>query len=370
MVNRDRLVKEFLELTSIDSLSKKERKMADALKTRLEAMGYDVFEDDAGRKIGGDAGNIICTVKGTKKVPAIMFAAHMDTVEPGIGKKALIDGDIIRTDGSTVLGGDDVSGIVCILEALRVIREKGVEHGDIQVVFTVAEEGGLYGAKNLDYSKIYAKYGFVMDSNGPIGTVAVKAPSQDKMIITVEGRAAHAGLSPEKGIDAIRIASSAIAGMKLGRIDHETTANVGVINGGRETNIVCDRVEIMAEARSRDDRKLEAQTRHMKERFEQAAAEFGGRIEFQAERLYPSFNITEDAPIMDILRKAAETAGIGLITEETGGGSDTNIFNGMGIESVDVSTGMDKVHSTGECISINDLVKAAEFTVSIIRSVS
>jgi len=228
LVNRERLVNEFLELTGIDSLTKKERKMADALKARLEVMGYEVYEDDAGKKVGGEAGNIICTVKGTKKVPAIMFAAHMDTVEPGIGKKAVIDGDIIRTDGSTVLGGDDVSGIVCILEALRVIKETGEEHGDIQVVFTIAEEGGLYGSKNLDYSKIYAKYGFVMDSNGPIGTVAVKAPSQDKILVTVEGRAAHAGLSPEKGVDAIRIAVAAISGMKLGRIDHETLSLIHI----------------------------------------------------------------------------------------------------------------------------------------------
>jgi tripeptide aminopeptidase len=370
LINRDRLVKEFLELTGIDSLSKKERRMADALKARLKAMGYEPWEDDAGKRIGGEAGNIICTVKGTKNVPAVMFAAHMDTVGPGTGKKAVVDGDMIRSDGSTVLGGDDVSGIVCILEALRTIKEKGIEHGDIQVVFTVAEEGGLYGAKNLDYSRIYAKYGFVMDSNGPIGTVAVKAPSQDKIFVTVEGKSAHAGLSPEKGVDAIRIAASAISGMKLGRIDHETTANIGVIKGGRETNIVCDRVEIMGEARSRDERKLEEQTRHMRERFEQAAAEFGGKIDFRAERLYPSFNIPDDAPIMDILRKAAEDAGVPLVTEETGGGSDTNIFNGKGIQSVDVSTGMQKVHSTEECISISDMVKAAGFVVSIIRSVS
>jgi len=370
LVNRERLVKEFLELTAIDSLTKKERKMADALKAKLEEMGYEVFEDDAGKKIGGEAGNIICTVKGTKNVPAIMFTAHMDTVEPGIGKKAVVDGDMIRTDGTTVLGGDDVSGIVSILEALRVIKEKGIEHGDIQVVFTIAEEGGLYGAKYLDYSRIYAKYGFVMDSNGPIGTVSVKAPSQDRIFVTVEGKSAHAGLSPEKGIDAIRIAASAISGMKLGRIDYETTANVGVINGGRETNIVCDRVELKAEARSRDDRKLDDQTRHMRERFEQAASEFGGKVDFRAERMYKSFNITKDAPIMGILERAAENAGISLIAEETGGGSDTNIFNEKGIESVAVSSGMQKVHSTEECISINDMVKAAEFVVSIIRSVS
>ncbi|HOJ80726.1 MAG TPA: M20/M25/M40 family metallo-hydrolase, partial [Clostridiales bacterium] len=262
------------------------------------------------------------------------------------------------------------SGIVSILEALRVVKEKEIEHGDIQVVFTISEEGGLYGAKYLDYSRIYAKYGFVMDGDGPIGTVSVKAPSQDKILVTVEGKASHAGVAPEKGVDAIRIAASAISGMKLGRIDYETTANVGVINGGRETNIVCDRVELKAEARSRDDRKLDDQTRHMRERFEQAASEFGGKVDFRAERMYKSFNITKDAPIMGILERAAENAGISLIAEETGGGSDTNIFNEKGIESVAVSSGMQKVHSTEECISINDMVKAAEFVVSIIRSVS
>jgi len=370
LINRDRMVNDFLQLTSIDSLSKRERQMADAIKEKLSAMGYEAYEDDAGKKIGGSAGNIICTVKGSKDVPAIMFAAHMDTVEPGIGKKPVVDGDMIRSDGTTVLGGDDVSGIVCILEALRAIKENDIEHGDIQAVFTVAEEGGLYGAKNLDYSRIYAKYGFIMDSNGPIGTVAVKAPSQDKIFVTLEGKASHAGITPEKGISAIQMAASAIAGMKLGRIDHETTANIGVINGGRETNIVCDRVEIKAEARSRSDEKLDVQTRHMKECFEKAADEFGGKADIRIERLYPSFNIPHDAPIMDILRKAADDAGVTLIPEETGGGSDTNIFNGKGIQSADLSTGMEKVHSTEECISISNMTKAAEFVISIIRSVS
>jgi len=370
LVNRERLVREFIELTSIDSISKKERKMADVLKSKLEGMGFEVFEDDAGKKTGGDAGNIICTVKGTKNVPAIMFTAHMDTVEPGIGKKAVIDGDIIKSSGTTVLGGDDVSGIVCILEALRVIKENGIEHGDIQAVFTIGEEAGLNGAKNLDYSKIYARYGFVMDGEGPIGSAAIKAPSQDKISVTLEGKASHAGVAPEKGISAIEMAAHAISGMKLGRIDHETTANIGVIHGGRETNIVCSKVEILAEARSRDNAKLDAQTRHMRECFEKAALHFGGKAHVKTERVYSSFTIREDAPIMDILRKAADDAGIVLLPEETGGGSDTNIFNEKGIESVDLSTGMDKVHTTDECISIDNMVKAAEFAVSIIKSVS
>ena len=229
MINKKRMVDEFLELVSIDSVSRKERRMADTLKAELKTMGYEVAEDDAGEKIGGDTGNLICTVKGTKPVPAVMLTAHMDTVEPGRGKKPIVDGEYIRTDGTTVLGGDDVSGIVCVLEALKVLRENGLQHGDIQIVFTVAEEVGLLGSKNLDLSKIYAKYGIVLDGDGAIGSIAVKAPSQYKMNVAVKGKAAHAGVSPEKGISAIQMAAAAISGMKLGRIDFETTANIGAI---------------------------------------------------------------------------------------------------------------------------------------------
>lgn len=369
MINRERIVNEFIEIISIDSISKKERMMADTLIRKLRSMGYEVTEDNAGGKIGGDTGNLICTVKGTKAVPAVMLAAHMDTVEPGIGKKPVFEGGYIKSDGTTVLGGDDASGIVCIFEVLRVLKEKNLEHGDIQIVFTVAEEGGLFGSRNLDYSLIHAKYGIVLDSDGPIGTVAIKAPSQDKIFVTLKGKAAHAGIEPEKGVSAIQIAASAISGMKLGRIDFETTANIGIISGGRETNIICDKVELRAEARSRDKLKREQQTAHMKECFEKAAAEFGGSVEFKAELAYQSFNIPKTAPIIKILEKATVSAGIELKLEETGGGSDTNNYNERGIEAVDISVGMDKVHSVNERILIDDMVKAAEFVLAIVQNI-
>lgn len=369
MINRDRMVNEFIELVRIDSLSLQERQMAEVLKNKLTGMGHDVYEDDAGKTAGGNTGNLICTIKGTRQVPAVLLMAHMDTVVPGIGKKPHIEGDIIKTDGTTVLGGDDLAGVQCILEALRVIKENELPHGDIQIAFTIAEEVGLLGSKYLDYSKIYAKYGFVMDDGGPIGHVAVKAPSQNKIDVTVKGKAAHAGVEPEKGISAIQIASAAIYEMKLGRIDEETTANIGIIGGGQATNIICDTVDIKAEARSRSPEKLEAETLHMKECFEKAAARFGGSVSFSSELMYPAFNISEDDDIIKILRKAAEKSGIELKLEATGGGSDTNIINDKGIQAVDVSIGMDKVHSVEEQISINDMVKAAEFLVYIITSV-
>lgn len=369
MVNRERIVEEFLELVRIDSLTKKERQMADCLKIKLESIGLEVYEDDAGKIIGGNAGNLISTLKGEKKSAPILLMAHMDTVTPGIGKKPVVDGKMIRSDGSTILGGDDMAGVVCILEAVRILREDSVAHGDVQIVFSIAEEGGLWGAKNLDYSRINAKYGFVMDSGGKIGTVAVKAPTQNKIDVIVKGKAAHAGMEPEKGVSAIQIASEAIAGMKLGRIDEETTANIGTIIGGCATNIVCDRVEIKAEARSRDESKLEAQTEHMRDCFTRAADKFGGRIEFNSELMYPAFNISEKDEIVKILRRASLEAGVELVLEATGGGSDTNIINGKGIQAVDVSVGMDKVHSVEEQICIDDIVKAAEFLVAVIKSV-
>ncbi len=369
MINKDRMVDEFVQLVSIDSLTKNERKMADALTQKLKDMGYEVTEDNAGEKIGSDTGNLICTIKGSKDSPSVMLTAHMDTVEPGKGKKAIIEQGVIKTDGSTILGADDAAGIVCILECLRVLKEKNIPHGDIQVVFSVAEEGGLLGAKNLDYSKIHAKYAIVLDTGGAIGTVNIKAPSQNIIYVTVEGKASHAGVEPEKGISAIQIAAEAISSMKLGRIDEETTANIGIINGGRETNIVCEKVEIKAEARSRDKKKLDDQTSHMKDCFEKAAEKLGGRIDFKAVLEYPSFNIPENAPIISILKKAANAAKVPLVLEETGGGSDTNIYNGKGIEAVNVSVGMNKVHSVDENIVIEDMVKAAEFLLAIISNI-
>lgn len=294
MVNKERMVEEFLQLVCIDSISKSERKMADTLTTKLEEMGYEVFEDDAGSKIGGNAGNLICTVKGNKEVPVILLSSHMDTVVPGIGKKPIIQDGYIRSDGKTVLGGDDVAGLECIMEVLRVIQEEKLEHGDIQVVFSVSEEGGLMGSRHLDYSKIYAKYGFVLDGGGPAGGVAVNAPSHNKVYATIKGKASHAGVEPEKGINAIQVAAAAISQMKLGRIDEETTANIGIINGGLATNIVCETVELKGEARSRNSEKLEKQTLHMKECFEKAAEQFGASVDVEINLEYSSYNIPAD----------------------------------------------------------------------------
>ena len=369
MVNKNRIVNEFFELVQIDSLSRNERKMADLLLNKLGEMGYAAYEDNAGEKIGGNTGNVLCFVKGDKSVSSVLLTAHMDTVAPGIGKKPILKDGIIKSDGTTILGGDDAAGIVGILEALRVLKEDGIKHGDIQIVFTVGEECGLLGSKSIDYSRINTAYGFGLDGAGVVGDVTVKGPCQNTIGVAVVGKAAHAGVEPEKGISAIQIASHAISLMKLGKIDGETTANIGVINGGLATNIICDRVNLRAEARSRDEKKLDIQTEHMRECFEQAALKFGGSIEFLVERGYPAFSIDEGDQIIAILKNASENAGVKLMLKATGGGSDINIMNGKGIKCVDLSVGMSAVHSVEEKISVADLVKSSEFLVEIIKAI-
>ncbi len=261
-INRGRLRQYLLDLVQIDSHSREEAHVAARLRADLEALGLDVEIDDAGEKVAGDTGNVICRKGHGPDAPPIFLAAHMDTVVPGKGVKPVIDGDIIRTDGTTVLGGDDKSGVAIIVECIRTLRERNIPHSDIDAVFTICEEVGLLGAKHLDMSTIRSKYGLVLDSDD-VGYLFTKAPSADHMEYVVHGLEAHAGVCPENGISAIRIAAEAIAAMKLGRVDHETTANIGVIEGGAATNIVPNRVVLHAEARSHDDAKLDAQTGHM-----------------------------------------------------------------------------------------------------------
>lgn len=367
--DKDQLVQEFLEMVSIDSLTFSERQMADYLLGKLKGLGLHTIEDNAGDILGGNAGNLITKIEGDKSKPSLLLMAHMDTVTPGLSKRAVIRDGVIYSEGETILGSDDLAGVATILSAVRAVIKNNIPHGDIYVVFTIAEEKGLLGAKQLDYSVIKADYAFVMDNGGPIGTAAVQAPSQYKIDIRVHGILAHAGLEPEKGVSAIEVASSAIARMKLGRIDEETTANIGSVQGGLATNIVCDLVEIKAEARSRCMEKLEAQKEHMKRCFFDAANERNVSLEFLEELMYTSFDIKKESDIVSLYAKACERVGIPMILEATGGGSDTNVVNAAGIPAIDVSVGMDKVHTTEEQIKIEDMVKATELLIAVIESV-
>ena len=357
MINRDRLVSTFLDLVQIDSPSGQEEEIARHLTAELRSLGLTVEHDTMGNVIGHLAG------EGTP----ILLSAHIDTVGPGQGVKPVINNGIITSDGTTILGGDDKSGVSVILEVIHVLVEQGVPHLPLEVALTVSEEIGLIGAKGVDLATFRAREGIVLDSGGPIGAIVVSAPSQDKIRAIVHGKSAHAGVEPEKGINAIVVASEAVSAMPLGRIDEETTANVGRIQGGTATNIVPDRVEMAGEARSRDERKLETQVQAMTEALTKAAERHGATVDIDVERSYSTFKLSEEDPIVRRAVAAAKTLGLTPLLVPSGGGSDANIFNAGGIATINISTGMDQVHTTEERIAVDDMVKCAEFLMAILR---
>lgn len=370
MVDRERIVAEFCELVRITCSSRAERQVADVVKAKLASLGLEVFEDDVAAKIDGNCGNVFGYVKGNPSAPVLMLSAHLDSVEPCAGIEPQIRDGVITSRGDTVLGADDKAGIVGILEALRVVKAGGVSHGDIQVVLTVSEEKGLSGSKNMDRNLLKADFGYVLDSGGSPGRIINAAPGQNNIAVVIHGKASHAGVAPEEGINAIVVAGKAMAKLKDGRIDNETTANVGLIKGGVATNIVPDFVEITCEARSRSLPKLEEQTKHMVDTFEQTAAAAAARAEITVKKMYDPYLLATDAPVIAAAHRAAESAGFAAGLEATGGGSDANFFNQYGVPSAVLGVGMAKVHSTEEYIKVEDLENTAKLIVSIIKTVA
>jgi tripeptide aminopeptidase len=368
MIRKNRLIDEFMELVQVDSETKNEREISRTLIHKFSALDLNVEEDDAAEKTGHGSGNLIVTLPaapGMEHVPPILFTCHMDTVVPGKGIKPRLDDDgYIRSDGSTVLGSDDKAGIAALLEAVRVLREESIAHGKIQLVITVGEEAGLVGAKALDPGRIKAKFGFALDSNEKVGGIVTAAPYQAKLDVVITGKKAHAGVNPEDGISAIQVAAKAIARMPLGRIDHETTANIGSFQGLGPTNIVCDRADIQAEARSIDKSKLDRQLSLMKEAFASAAKEFGAGVEMRTE-MTPGFYFDEQSEIVQFAVKAVERIGRKAHLFHSGGGSDANIFNQLGIPTVNLAVGYENIHTTREQMPVEELIKTAELVLAI-----
>ncbi|HLR41161.1 MAG TPA: M20/M25/M40 family metallo-hydrolase [Virgibacillus sp.] len=367
-INKDRLLNEFIELVQIDSETKNEAEIAKFLKNKFSGLGLEVSEDASKEQTGHGAGNLICNLKGNADgVDTIYFTSHMDTVVPGQGIKPSIKDGYIVSDGTTILGADDKAGLAAILESIRTLQENNIKHGDVQFIITAGEESGLVGAKALDPSLLKAKYGYAIDSNGNVGDIIVAAPTQAKIFTVMKGKTAHAGVAPEKGVSAITLAAKAIAKMPLGRIDEETTANIGRFEGGQQTNIVCDYVEILAEARSLIPEKMEAQVAKMKEAFESVAVEYGGTAEVDVQVMYPGFKQQAGDEVVEVARNAAKAIGRESKLLESGGGSDANIIAGFGIPTVNLAVGYEEIHTTNERIAVEDLIKVTELVTAIIQ---
>ena len=375
-MNRERLRDEFLELVRISSVSKREGNVAKRLTTILEGLGATVEVDDAGDKIGSDTGNLVARFPGTAPdVAPFLLCGHMDTVPPADNVRPVVDGDVIRTDGTTVLGGDDKSGIVAILETVRLLRERRIPHGPVDVLFTICEELGLIGAKHFDVGRLRARTGLVLDCDG-VHELITRAPAANRMQFTVHGLEAHAGLAPEQGISAVQVAAEAIAAMRLGRVDAATTANVGRIEGGVASNIIPNRVVLRAETRSLTLEALEAQTRHMLECFERAASRRSvtvagktttARVEARVERDYEPLSVPDNTRIVRLVRGAAERLSKPFKTRSTGAASDANVFSGRGVEVANLGCGMRQIHTVNEWVDVNDMVATTELLVETVR---
>ncbi len=374
-LNTDRLVRTFLELVQIDSPSKKEADVADYLERILKPLGVEMWRDDAGEKIGGNCGNLYMRMAAhDSKAPAILFSSHMDTVMPGLGIKPRVEDGVIRSDGTTVLGADDKSGVAVIIEALRVLHESKVPHGPVEVVFDVAEEIGLLGANHVDLSRVQAKCAFVLDSE-ELDHVVYRSPSANRFYIEIDGLAAHAGMAPERGVSAIEVFAHAVSGMKLGRLNPESTANIGTVNGGRATNIVADKVIVTAEARSHSNDFLEAQSKHMVERFEDAVKHYtrtldgkviAPAVSAKVKREFNAMNIALDSLPFKLAAEAGKSLGMEMKPLAIGGGTNANVYNEKGLPAVVIGCGMKDEHTTSEHIYVRDMETSTQLCLTIL----
>lgn len=367
MINNERLLKRFLDYIQIDSETGFERAIMERVQEDLRTAGIHAGQDGAGEKAESDGNNLYCFLEGDSSMEPLVFSAHLDTVAPGAGVIPVIENGIIRSGTETVLGGDDKCGVAAIVEALITLKEQGILHRPVEAVFTVREESGLRGSRHFDTSVLKSRMGVVLDSGGPVGTIITTAPGQLKIHAEVLGRRSHAGVAPEKGISSIQVLSTAISNMKLLRIDEETTANIGVIKADFPTNIVPDKAEMLAEARSISYDKLMAQGEHMKQCLEEACEKFGAKLQCEANTSYVGYDLPSDHPMITLVSRCCGKIGCEVVKKSTGGGSDANIFISKGIEMVNLGVGMTKVHSTQEELAVSDLEKCCELVFALMQ---
>ncbi len=356
MINDNRLLATFLDLVRIDNPSGGEGPIAAHVQTLLEGLGLTVEQDPIH--------NLLARLPG--EGAPLLLNAHMDSVVPCIGVRPIVADGVIRSSGDTVLGADDLAGVAAIIEGVRATHDRGGPHRAAEILFTVQEEVGLYGAAQFDTSKLQAREGVTFDSGGDFGGITIGAPSQDSLYVMISGRAAHAGVAPERGISAIVVAAEALAAMPLGRIDDETTANIGMIKGGDATNIVPDRVELWGEARSHNQEKLVAQVEAMVAACEEAARVRGANVKIEITHKYDAYRLTADMPMIQKLSAALREMGFEPHLQISGGGSDVNILVQHGIQLANLSVGYREIHSTDEHIAVADLQRAAELVARLL----
>lgn len=370
MINENRLLNEFVELVSVPCPSKDEKAEAEMIMEKLRQLGLEPEMDKANEKTGGICGNVWAYVKGNvPDAPVLLFEAHMDSVAPTTGTKVVRKDGVLYSDGTTTLGGDDKVGVASILEAVRALQEDGVAHGDVQLLFTISEEIGCLGVVNLDKSWIKADYGYCMDIGGDLGEITYAAPKLYDIYVTVKGKAAHAGIAPETGVNAIMLSAAALSKLPAyGRIDEETTFNIGLFNAGVGTNIVCPEAKFVIDMRSLNVAKLEALKDSTIALIKETVEAGGGQVEFDVVEGCPAVEMEKDHPCIQLAQRAAEKLGYPVELKTTGGCSDGNYLCGYGLPCALLATGMSNVHTTEEYLKESDLYGTARWIYETIKT--
>lgn len=368
-MDQKRMIDEFVELVSIETYSLKERAIADVLKKKLTDLGLTVTEDDAGKKLGGTAGNVYAVLPATAEGEPVFFSAHMDRVPNNGHITPVINEEegIIYSDKKTILAGDDIGGVTAILAMLREVVEKKIPHGDIEIGFSICEEVGVAGSALYDFSKFKSKSCFVYDSTGQAGTITLSAPSKGKVTIKVHGKTSHAGLAPEKGVNAVKIAADLITRLPDGRISPQTTANFSMLSAGSATNVVCDLVTITGEQRSRDAGEYKAVSDEIHAAAKATSEKYGYPIDVDILTQYHAFSLSESDRPAVLAAEACKRVGLAPLFKQGGGGMDANHFNAHGIPAVGIGTGNYNCHTAEEYQVIGDMVKCAEQAVEIVK---
>lgn len=394
MLDESSLSQLFHKLASLDAPSFQERPVADAVIQYLKDLGLPVEEDEAGSAIGGNCGNLLCRVPANWALqgramaavddlpqelssratafetrPPLLLSTHLDTVQPCHGKKINLGEDrVFRSDGTTILGADDLAGVVAILGAIRHLAELHQPHRSLELLFSVAEEAHLQGISRFDPAQLTAREGYVLDTSGSPGAGVVAAPGHIHLVFTITGRSAHAGIAPETGISAITAAARGIAAMRLGRISARTTANIGQISGGGETNIVAERCTVTAECRSLDQIQLQAQADHMIACMTDAVCELGATLTTEIHQSYYPYQVARQEPVVQRFATACQAIGKSARLIETGGGSDMNVLARAGIRGMVLSCGMQQVHSCNEHLALDDLLDLTQLMLALVQS--
>jgi tripeptide aminopeptidase len=357
----------FLELARVPSPSGQERAVADQVVEYLRALALPVDEDDAGTRIDSTIGNLLCRIEPSGEGAPLFFCAHLDTVPPHGPIEPVVEDGVVRNGGGTILGADNKAAVAAMLEATRRIVAENRPHGGIELLFTPKEEVGLRGAEAFDQERLHARLGYVYDHAGPIGEVILGAPYQVKLDASFRGRAAHSGMYPEEGRSAIAAAARAIADLRLGRLDEETTANVGEIHGGTARNIVPERCSFAAEARCHDERKLGELIQEMLETITFAAQVSDCDVETAVDPSARGYRFKRDDEAVRLAAAALERTGFQPTYGLSGGGADANVFNERGLQCLNLANGMTDIHTPDERIAVADLERMVDVTLALVE---